>query len=93
MTSLPTHRSPEQITMQPQDKTIMRSLGEFFGHIVRGVRTNPEDTSEVREIRRHVEEETHGDVVMRRTTVEEIEIRKTRDEHEAAPASKRDEQH
>ena len=93
MMSHPMHRSPEQITMEPQDKTIMRSLGEFFGHIVRGVRANPENTSEVREIHRHVEEESRGDVVMRRTTVDEIEIRKTRDEHEATSASKRDEQH
>jgi hypothetical protein len=87
------HLNPEHIMPQPHDKTIMRSLGEFFGHIVRGVRTNPEDTSEVREVSRRVEEESRGDVVMRRTTVEEIEIRKTRDEHEANSASKRDEQH
>ena len=78
--------------MEPQDKTIMRSLGEFFGHIVKGVRTNPENISEVRETHRHVEEETRGNVVLRRTTVEEIEIKSTQDEPKATSASQRGEQ-
>jgi hypothetical protein len=59
-----------------QDKTIMRSLGEFFGHIVKGVRSDPSVTKpDVEEVSRSVEEEDRDGVVLRRTTIEEIEIR------------------
>lgn len=51
----------------------MRSLGEFFGHIIAGVKEDP--TRSRHEVRRTVEEEDRGDVVLRRTTIEEIEIR------------------
>jgi hypothetical protein len=54
------------------DKPLMRSLGEFFGHIVKAVRTRPER----HELDRRVEEEDRGDVVLRRTTIEEIEFKK-----------------
>ena len=57
---------------QHQRKSIMRNLGEFFGHIVRGVRTDPTKRKQV--IRKDVEEEKHGDVTLRRTTIEEIEV-------------------
>jgi hypothetical protein len=61
------------------DKSLMRSLGEFFGHIVRGVRTPVENTPGRREVRREVEEETRdtpsGKVTLRRTTIEEVEYR------------------
>jgi hypothetical protein len=57
----------------PPSKPLMRSLGEFFGHIVKGIRTNPESKTEER---RTVEEEDRGDVILRRTTIEEIEIKK-----------------
>ena len=58
----------------PPNKSIMRSLGEFFGHVLKGVRTDPTK----RVIRREVEEETRqtdqGPITLRRTTIEEIEI-------------------
>ncbi|MCH2162914.1 MAG: hypothetical protein MK085_13725 [Phycisphaerales bacterium] len=59
------------------DKSIMRSLGEFFGHIVRGVKTDSQAGSEerIQEVGRHVEEEHRDGVVLRRTTIDEIEIR------------------
>lgn len=63
---------------QPR-KSLSRSLGEFFGHIARGVKGEvapPKPT----EVRRTVEEETRdtadGKITLRRTTIEEIEIRK-----------------
>jgi hypothetical protein len=56
------------------DKTIMRSLGEFFGYIAKGVTSNPTKGG-VREVSRRVEEETKDGVVLRRTTIEEVEIR------------------
>ena len=54
-------------------KPLMRSLGEFFGHIVKAVRTNPSKEQTV--ISKSVEEEDHGNITLRRTTIEEIEIR------------------
>lgn len=51
----------------------MRSLGEFVGHIKRGVRTNP---SAPTEIRRDQRVEDRGNVVLRRTVVDEVEIRR-----------------
>ena len=50
----------------------MRSLGEFFGHIMKGVRTNPSKKT----IRKTIEEEQRGDVVLRRTTIEEVELKR-----------------
>jgi hypothetical protein len=56
----------------PSHKPLMRSLGEFFGHIVKAVRADPG-----RKVVRHeVEEEQRGDLTLRRTTIEEVEVRK-----------------
>lgn len=49
----------------------MRCLGEFVGHIIRAVKP----TSRTREMNRKVEERTEGNVTLRRTTIDEIEIR------------------
>jgi hypothetical protein len=60
-------------------KSISRSLGEFFGHILRGAKTKVDDKgNEVlrKEVKRTVEEEERGDMVLRRTTIDEVEIRK-----------------
>ena len=59
--------------MPEQKKPIMRCLGEFFGNIARGVKTDPA-SGERREVARHVQETTEGDVTLRRTTIDEIEI-------------------
>lgn len=64
-------------------KPLMRLLGEFVGHIAHGVKADPatgRGTSSVKhEVKREVSEETHetpqGKVVLRRTTIEEIEMR------------------
>ncbi|MEO1128932.1 MAG: hypothetical protein AAFX05_04390 [Planctomycetota bacterium] len=58
-----------------QRKSIARSVGEFFGHIWKGVTT---DVSAERQVlRTEVEEEQHEaqgkKVTLRRTTIEEIE--------------------
>jgi hypothetical protein len=56
----------------------MRSLGAFVGHIAHAVRSDPRrvaTTARTREIRREVEEEARPDgLVLRRTTIEEIEV-------------------
>lgn len=63
-----------------KNKSLARSLGEFVGHVWRGVRTSPTKSGgEKREVKRTVEEEDRGDVILRRTTIEEIEIRDERE--------------
>ena len=58
-------------------KPLMRNIGEFFGHIIKGVKTDPSKESSTRqEISRKVEEEDQGDMILRRTTIEEVEFKK-----------------
>ena len=61
----------------PKRKSIMRSLGEFFGHIASAAKT-PVSPNERREVRREVQTEQRttpeGKVTLRRTTIEEIEV-------------------
>jgi hypothetical protein len=61
--------------MPDRSKSTMRSLGEFFGHIVKGVRTQPEKPRRT-VVRQEVQEETRdgGRVKLRRTITEEVEI-------------------
>ena len=54
------------------DKPLMRCLGEFVGHIVHAVKTTSGKNKQ--EINRSVEEQTDGQVTLRRTTIDEIEI-------------------
>lgn len=64
-----------------EKKSIMRSLGEFFGHVSKAVKT-PVDgprsasASPPSEVRRTVEERTaetpEGPVVLRRTVIDEV---------------------
>ncbi len=58
-----------------KDKSIARSLGEFFGHIARGIKTDPAKTKHTKELKREVVEEEQDSMVLRRTTIEEIEFR------------------
>ena len=64
----------------PHNKSIMRSLGEFVGHIVRGVKEPVGDKPKV--VRKEVEEREgapgpNGEkVILRRTTIDEVEVRK-----------------
>ncbi len=55
-----------------EKKSIMRNVGEFVGHIFKAVKTDP---SRKTVVTKTVEEEDQGDVVLRRTTIEEIEIK------------------
>lgn len=56
----------------------MHSLGQFFGHIVRGVRTKVPGPGEPREVSREVREQTtrteQGRVTIRETVVREIVV-------------------
>ncbi len=64
-------------------KSLFRNLGSFFGHIVKAVKTDPNTKRTV--LRKTVEEQEHGDITLRRTTIEEIEFKET-DESENADA-------
>ena len=55
-----------------KNKSLMHNLGSFFGHIVKAVRTDPATKKKV--ISKTVEETKEGNVTLRRTTIEEIEI-------------------
>lgn len=63
----------------PHKKPLMRALGEFFGHISRGVKTPLKPQGDPQVLRHEVQEESRdtpqGKVVLRRTTIEEIELR------------------
>ena len=50
----------------------MRNIGSFFGHIAKAVRTDPAIEKKV--VSKIVEEKKQGNVTLRRTTIEEIEI-------------------
>jgi len=60
----------------------MRSLGEFVGHVWKGVKTDPEREKQV--LRHDVEEDQRetpeGRVTLRRTTIEEMEIERPKNE-------------
>lgn len=67
--------------MAAKRKSLMRSLGEFAGHIIKGVRT-PAEAETRQQVSRTVEERTEDGVTLRRTTIDEIELPATRkDEH------------
>ncbi|MEN0019728.1 MAG: hypothetical protein AAF747_02470 [Planctomycetota bacterium] len=59
------------------NKSVMRCLGEFVGEVWRGVKT-PAKASTTHRVRESVEEEQRetdaGPVIVRRTTIEEIEM-------------------
>ena len=65
--------------MSDPKPSIMHSLGAFFGHVWKGVKTDPSKPEAPKATRTTVEEEvretSHGKVVLRRTTIEEVELR------------------
>ncbi|MFG0325678.1 MAG: hypothetical protein ACF8SC_00215 [Phycisphaerales bacterium JB037] len=58
--------------------SLMRSIGGFFGHIARAIKTPVEDPNAPKEVSREIEEETRTvdgkKITIRRTTIEEIEV-------------------
>ena len=56
-------------------KSIARSLGEFFGHIVDGVKSDPNASAIRHEVSRTVQESDQGDVILRRTVIDEVELK------------------
>lgn len=58
--------------MTAPKKTLMRSLGEFAGHIMKGIRTPTEPARH--EVHREVEETVQNGVTLRRTIIEEVQL-------------------
>ena len=54
----------------------MRSLGEFVGHIVKAVRNEPGGTRVV--LDKSTQQQRRGNITLRRTTTDEIEIHDTK---------------
>lgn len=65
------------MTTPPPRKGLMRNLGEFFGHIAQGVRTpvGPQRTVLRKEVQEETRQTESGPVVLRRTIIEEVEVR------------------
>ncbi len=61
-------------------KGLMRSLGEFFGHIVKAVRTEPTRSGgrTTVEVSRKSDLRETDNIILRRTTIEEIEVKEDR---------------
>ena len=82
----PPHRrqSPDALTMtHRKPKSLMHNLGQFFGHVAKGIKTPARPGKSAHEVRRQVEERQEtgpsGErITVRRTTVEEIEIQPPR---------------
>ncbi len=62
-----------------KNKPLMRSLGEFVGHIVKAVKKDPGARRAV--LHEAMQQEKRGNITLRRTTVEEIEIHDTNPPH------------
>ena len=57
---------------ESKNKPLMRSIGEFVGHLVKAVKHDP--AGKKVELSKTTKEEDRGNITLRRTTVEEIEI-------------------
>lgn len=76
--------SPHKLPLMPDRprKSLMRSLGEFFGHIAHGFRADVRADRHVvkHEVEERTEDTARGTVTLRRTTIEEVEVDPPRDE-------------
>ena len=65
---------PRKMSNPQHPKTLMRSLGEFFGHVVRGIRTDPSQRTTV--VRKESSEQVSADgaYTLRRTVIEEVQV-------------------
>ncbi len=63
------------------DQSLLRNLGQFFGHVVHAIKHDPtapttakaaEPAVEVREVNREVQIARQGEFILRRTTIDEV---------------------
>lgn len=61
---------------EAESQPLMRSLGQFFGHIWGGVRSKVDDQPAQRQVVEHqVTEEKRGQLTLRETVIREVEVR------------------
>lgn len=73
MKSAPARVDRVEMPQREPNKPLMRSIGEFFGHILKGIR---QDVSKDRRIiESEHREEKRGTTVIRETRIREIEVR------------------
>jgi len=53
-------------------KPLMRSLGEFVGHLYKAVRSDPNTSRRI--LNKTTQQQRRGTITLRRTTTDEIEI-------------------
>ncbi len=65
-------------------KPLMRNIGEFLGQIIKGVRTDTgKKPARKQVINKEVQEQEDENMILRRTTIDEIEFKKG----ESSPSS------
>ena len=57
---------------ESKNKPLMRSIGEFVGHLVNAIKHDP--AGKKIELSKTEQHEDRGNITLRRTTIEEIEI-------------------
>ena len=60
------------------DKSLMRCLGEFVGHIISSFSSN----ESIKELHKSVNEKNNGRLTLRRTVIDEMIINKRDEKHE-----------
>lgn len=77
----PVYRSPmpehPHDPQPPGDKPLMRSIGEFFGHVVKGIKTDVQPATKTvtrQTIEEEVRDTPQGPVILRRTIIEEVQV-------------------
>lgn len=64
------------VVMAEPKKPLMRCVGEFFGHVLKGATTDVSKHKKVIKHEEHIEQSPDGKVTLRRTTIEEIEVQR-----------------
>jgi hypothetical protein len=57
-----------------QDKGLAHSLGEFFGHVIKGIKTDPAQVAKRVRTEEEPRETPQGTVIIRRTIIEEVRV-------------------
>ncbi len=57
-----------------EDKGLAHSLGEFFGHVIKGIKTDPSQVAKRVRTEEEPRETPQGTVIVRRTIIEEVRI-------------------
>lgn len=56
------------------DKGLAHSLGEFFGHVIKGINTDPTQVAKRVRTEEEPKQTPQGTVIVRRTIIEEVHL-------------------